>query len=171
MLDLAGLIRDVPDFPSPGILFKDITPLLGHPGALGTVIDQLALRYRSLKIDKIIGIESRGFIFAAPLACALGIGFVPARKPGKLPFHVESEEYTLEYGTSQIAMHVDGVRPGERVVVLDDVIATGGTLAATVKLARRLGAEVVETCCLVELDFLNGRALLGATPLHTLIHF
>lgn len=167
MPDFKSLIRDVPDFPSPGILFRDITPLLADPAALSQVTAMLAERYRPMNIQKIVGIESRGFVFGAPLACALGIGFVPARKPGKLPFKVVSEEYTLEYGTNTITMHVDALKPGERVVVVDDLIATGGTLAATCRLANRLGAQVVEAWCLVELAFLNGRAAMGETPLHT----
>jgi adenine phosphoribosyltransferase len=171
MSDLRSLIRDVPDFPSPGILFRDITPLLAHPTALGELVAQLAERYRPLNLQKIIGIESRGFIFGAPLACALGVGFVPARKPGKLPYKVESEEYTLEYGSNTITMHVDAITPGERVLVIDDVIATGGTLAATCKLASRLGGNVVEACCIIELAFLNGPAVLGDVPFHAVLRY
>jgi adenine phosphoribosyltransferase len=170
-MDLKALIRDVPDFPKPGILFRDLTPLLADPRALGYVTDQLADRYRDRKLDKIVGIEARGLVFGAPLAVALGVGFVPARKPGKLPYRTVEESYALEYGSNTIAMHEDAIVSGERVLVIDDLIATGGTLAATVNLVRRLGGEVVEICTIVELTFLEGRKLLGKTPIYTMIQY
>lgn len=169
--DLKSLIRDIPDFPQPGILFRDLTPLMADSRALGAVTDLLAERYRDRKIDKIVGIEARGFIFAAPLAVALGVGFVPARKPGKLPWHCIEESYELEYGCNTIVVHEDAVAPGEKVLIVDDLIATGGTLAATANLVKRLGGEVVEICCIVELEALEGRKQLGGVPMHTLIKY
>ena len=170
-MDLKALIRDIPDFPQPGIMFKDIAPLLGDPGALGYVTAQLTERYREAKIDKVVGIESRGFIFGAPLAVALCAGFVPARKPGKLPFTVIDESYALEYGTNTITMHVDAISPGERVLIVDDVIATGGTLEATCKLVERLGGVVVEIATIVELSFLSGREKLPGRAIHALVTY
>jgi adenine phosphoribosyltransferase len=170
-LDLKSLIRDIPDFPSPGILFRDITPLLAHPQALAEVTRRLAERYQGAGIAKVIGIESRGFIFGAPLACALGAGFVPARKPGKLPHAVIQESYDLEYGSNTITMHVDAIAPGERVIVIDDVIATGGTFVATCKLVERLGGEIAEVATIVELTGLNGRQALGGRPFYSLIQY
>jgi adenine phosphoribosyltransferase len=170
-MDLKALIRDVPDFPSPGIIFKDLTPLLGDPHALAAVTDQLAARYRDRRIDRIVGIDARGFIFGAPLAVALGVGFAPARKPGKLPWQTVEETYTLEYGANTIAMHKDAVASGEKVLVVDDLIATGGTLAATCNLVRKLGGEVAEIAAIVELTFLNGRKRFGNTPVHVLIQY
>jgi adenine phosphoribosyltransferase len=171
MRDIAALIRTIPDFPQPGIMFKDITPLLADPTALSDTIALLAHRYRSMKLDKIVAVESRGFIFGAPLACALGVGFVPARKPGKLPYKTIEESYALEYGTNTIAMHEDAIAAGERVLVLDDLIATGGTLEATCRLVERLGGVVAEVACIVELTFLNGREKLPGRPVHSMIQF
>jgi adenine phosphoribosyltransferase len=170
-MDLKALIRDVPDFPQPGIVFKDLTPLMADPRALAAVTDQLAQRYRDRHLDRIVGIDARGFIFGAPLAVALGVGFVPARKPGKLPWTTVEESYTLEYGTNTIAMHKDAVAPGQSVLIVDDLIATGGTLAATASLVRKLGGEVAEIAAIVELTFLGGRKLLGDTPVHVLIQY
>jgi adenine phosphoribosyltransferase len=170
-MDFRSLIRDVPDFPKPGILFRDITPLLGDPRALTEVTDLLAHRYAEVGIDKIVAIESRGFLFAAPLACRLGVGLVPARKPGKLPFESIEETYELEYGANAICLHVDAVKKGERVLVLDDLIATGGTLAATCRLVERLGAEIVEVATIIELTALEGRKVLGNRPFYTLIQY
>ena len=158
--ELRGLIRDVPDFPSPGILFKDITPLLGDPAAFASVIDRLAEHFVGRHIDKVVGIESRGFIVAAPVAERLGAGFVPVRKPGKLPWTTEAEDYALEYGTDRLEIHRDAVRSGQRVAIVDDVIATGGTAAAAARLLERLGAEVVGLGFVIELAFLNGAAAL-----------
>jgi adenine phosphoribosyltransferase len=157
---LRVLIRDVPDFPSAGILFKDITPLLGDPAAFATVVDRLAEHFVGRHVDKVVGIESRGFIVAAPVAERLGAGFVPVRKPGKLPWETEAEDYELEYGTDRLEVHRDAIVPGERVAIVDDVIATGGTAAATARLVERLGGEVVGLGFVIELAFLNGVAAL-----------
>jgi adenine phosphoribosyltransferase len=157
MIDLKTRIRSVPDFPKPGILFYDIAPLLGDPWAFEQVITTFAERYREQRVGAILGTESRGFIFGAPLALKLSVPFVPVRKPGKLPFNTLSETYELEYGTDSLEVHVDAVKPGTPVVVVDDLLATGGTAAATVKLARQLGAEVIEAAFVIELEFLSGR--------------
>ena len=170
-MDFRALIRAVPDFPKPGILFRDITPLLADPAALGAVTDLLARRYRPQNIQKIVAIDARGFLFGAPLACALGVGLAPARKPGKLPYETVEESYTLEYGSNTICMHTDALAKGERVLVIDDLIATGGTLAATCNLVERMGAELVEIATIIELTDLNGRALLGNRPVYALIQY
>ena len=154
---LKSRIRDVPDFPKPGIMFKDITPLLADARALTTAIDLLAERYIGVQVDTIVGIESRGFLFAVPLAVRLGAGFVPARKPGKLPSKIDTVSYALEYGTDSLDLHIDAIRPGARVLVVDDVIATGGTAWAAAELVRRQGGEVLGAAFLIELTFLNGR--------------
>lgn len=164
-------IRDVPDFPKPGVVFKDITPILEDRALFKQVIDALALRYGPMKIDKVLGMESRGFIFAAPLAAAIGAGFVPLRKFGKLPYKTVAERYDLEYGTETLEIHEDAIRPGERVVVIDDLLATGGTAEASVKLARRMGGEVMELGFVVELRFLGGRERLAGLPVFSLIEF
>ena len=153
----AEKIRDVPDFPQPGILFKDITTLLKDGAAFRQVIDALHERCRDRGATKVVGIESRGFIFAAPLAYRLGVGFVPARKLGRLPAETVRVEYTLEYGTNTVEMHRDAIAPGERVLIVDDLLATGGTVRGTIELVERLGGEVVGLAFLVELDFLKGR--------------
>ncbi|MDH5372059.1 MAG: adenine phosphoribosyltransferase [Acidimicrobiia bacterium] len=168
---LQSLIRDVPDFPEPGVLFKDITPVLGDPDALAEIIEALAAPYRRDGITKVAGIESRGFILATPVATALGAGFVPLRKPGKLPYDVVREEYSLEYGTDALEMHVDAVGEDDRVLLIDDVIATGGTAAAAAKLLQRPGAHIVGMAVMVELAFLDGRAALNGLPLRTLITY
>jgi adenine phosphoribosyltransferase len=160
-VDLAAYIRDVPDFPSPGIVFKDITPLLGDPVAFAATIDGLADPFVGRGITKVVGIEARGFVVAAPVAHRLGAGFVPARKPGKLPWGTESEHYELEYGTDSLEIHVDAIDAGEKVLVVDDVIATGGTAAATVKLVESLGGVVEGVAFVIELAFLDGAARLG----------
>ena len=152
------LIRDVPDYPQPGVVFKDITPLLADAAGFAATIEALAADHDA--IDKVAGIEARGFILAAPVACRLGVGFVPVRKKGKLPGPTYSETYELEYGTATVEVHVDAFRPGERVLMIDDVLATGGTAAATAQLIRRSGAEVVSLDVLIELGFLGGRARL-----------
>ena len=152
------LIRDVPDYPQPGVVFKDITPLLADTAGFAATIEALAADHDA--IDKVAGIEARGFILAAPVACRLGVGFVPVRKKGKLPGPTYSETYELEYGTATVEVHVDAFRPGERVLMIDDVLATGGTAAATAQLIRRSGAEVVSLDVLIELGFLGGRARL-----------
>lgn len=161
MSNLLRLVRDVPDWPKPGILFKDITPVLADASAFAEVIERLAEPFREQRIDVVLGIESRGFMFAAPVALQLAAGFVPVRKPGKLPRAVDREPYALEYGSDAVEMHKDALTRGARVLVVDDVIATGGTAAATVRLARKQGAEVVAATFLIELAFLNGSAQLG----------
>ncbi|HKG52003.1 MAG TPA: adenine phosphoribosyltransferase [Actinomycetales bacterium] len=161
-------IRDVPDFPTPGVLFKDIAPLLADGPALGTVIEALAERYAG-RVDAAVGIEARGFVLAAPLAVALGIGFVPVRKAGKLPGATLTGTYELEYGTASIEVQSDAFRPGQRVVVLDDVLATGGTAEASCDLVERAGAQVIEVAVLMELGFLAGRERLAGRSVHSLV--
>ncbi len=170
-LDLRDYIRDVPDFPKEGILFKDITPLLADPAAFRTAIDGLAEPFAGEKIDKVVGIESRGFFLGGPLALALGAGLVIVRKPGKLPWKTRSVSYELEYGRDTVEMHTDAVAEGERVLIVDDLIATGGTAGATVELVRSAGGEVVACTFLVELDFLEGRKRLEADRIHSLLHY
>ena len=150
-------IRDIPDFPRPGVAFKDITPLLGDVDAFRFVVDALTDHFSGQRVDKVLGMEARGFIVAAPVAYRLGAGFVPVRKAGKLPWQVEKQEYVLEYGTDLLEVHSDAVAPGERVVIVDDVLATGGTAAATVRLVERLGGEVAGLGFVIELAFLGGR--------------
>jgi adenine phosphoribosyltransferase len=164
-------IRDIPDFPKQGILFKDITPILQDATLFRSVVDALTERYRGATVDKVLAMESRGFIFAAPLAAAIGAGFVPLRKLGKLPYRTVSETFDLEYGTETLEVHEDAVSPGERVVVVDDLLATGGTARAAVDLTRRLGGELVELAFVVELCFLGGRERLAGYPIFSLIEF
>jgi adenine phosphoribosyltransferase len=171
MLDLGLLIRDIPDFPKKGILFKDITTLLKEPDAYKQSIDQLSDLVRKYQPHKVIGMESRGFIFAAPIAYLLGAGFVPVRKLGKLPGEVISTEYDLEYGTNTLELHNDAIDAGERVLIVDDLLATGGTVSATIDLVRRLEGEVVAAAFLVELKDLNGRARLQDYDVISLITF
>jgi adenine phosphoribosyltransferase len=171
MGEIERLIRDVPDFPKPGIVFKDITPVLREAAALGAVVETLRERAAALEPDLVLGIESRGFLLAAPLAVALGRGLVIARKPGKLPWQTVSEAYGLEYGSDRIEMHVDAVHPGQRVLVVDDVLATGGTAQAAGRLVSRQGGTVAGYLFLVELAFLAGRARLGATPAQALLRY
>jgi adenine phosphoribosyltransferase len=166
-----ALIRDVPDFPKKGIVFKDITPVLSDARTFRTVIDALVERWKGERIDKVIGIESRGFIFAAPLAYALGAGFTIVRKPGKLPWETIREVYELEYGEAALELHIDAVGPGERVLVVDDVLATGGTADAVGRLVARQGAQLVAYAFLVELSFLNGARRLGPQNVHALIKY
>ncbi len=157
---LASRVRDVPDFPTPGIIFKDVTPLLGDPKAFSTAVDAIVLQFGRGEVDKVLGIEARGFIFAAPVAYHFGAGFVPARKAGKLPAARRSVGYELEYGTETIEVHEDAFHPGDRVLIVDDVLATGGTAAAAVRLVEELGARVVGLAFLIELGFLGGAAKL-----------
>lgn len=168
-MNYAEFLRDVPDFPKPGILFKDITTLLKNGPVFSSLVSDLVNRYKDYNLDAIVGIESRGFIFGAPLAAALEIGFVPARKPGKLPAETVGAEYELEYGTDKIEMHRDAVSKGDRILIVDDLIATGGTAEAAVKIVRSLEAEVVELFFLVELVFLKGREKFGDIPVHSLV--
>ena len=160
-------LRDVPDYPTPGILFKDITPLLADPEALGLVVAALGTGFG--RVDKVTGIEARGFILAAPVACCLQAGFVPVRKQGKLPAATYAESYELEYGTATIEVHTDAFAPGERVLIIDDVLATGGTARAAVELVRRTGAEVAGISVLLELAALNGRAKLAGLDVRALL--
>jgi adenine phosphoribosyltransferase len=168
---LKAFVRSIPDYPQPGILFRDITPLLQHGPALRFVIETLASRYRGAHIDQIIGIESRGFIFGTPLAYLLGTGFVPVRKKGKLPADTIEQEYALEYGTAVLEIHTDAIRPGQRVLIVDDLLATGGTTEGTVRLVERLGGEVVSLAFLIELAGLNGRARLPGRDVFALLSF
>ena len=168
---LKSLIRDVPDFPQPGVVFKDITPLLADENAFSSVIDLIVVHYGRGNIDKVVGIEARGFILASPVAYHFGAGFVPVRKSGKLPWESEREEYALEYGTATLEIHRDAVSPGERVLIVDDVLATGGTARATARLVERLGGKVIGIACLVELTFLNGRSALEGYDFFSLIRY
>ncbi|MFI0412080.1 adenine phosphoribosyltransferase [Actinomadura sp. 3N508] len=172
-MDLGKLIqdriRDVDDYPQPGVVFKDITPLLADHVAFAGVVDTIVNHYGRGTIDKIVGIEARGFILAAPVAYHFGAGFVPVRKKGKLPSRTHEETYDLEYGTETIEIHLDALRPGERVLIVDDVLATGGTAAAAAELVRRSGAEVAGLSVLLELSFLNGRDKLRNLNVHSLV--
>jgi adenine phosphoribosyltransferase len=164
-------IRDIPDFPKPGIIFKDITPVLSDASLMQGITDLLADQFGAHGITAVVGMESRGFIFGAPLAMALKCAFVPARKPGKLPYDSVGVDYALEYGTARLEMHTDAVGPEDKVLVVDDLLATGGTAAATNALISRLGAEVVANCFVVELDFLSGRDALGGVPVVSIVHY
>lgn len=167
---LRSLVRDVPDFPRPGIVFRDITPLLADADALRRAVTALASPFADAGIDRVVGIEARGFIFAAPVACALGAGFVPVRKPGKLPWETVSEPYELEYGVDELEAHRDSFPTGDHVLIVDDVIATGGTAAAACRLVERLGGRVAGVSCLIELAPLGGRDRLPAgIPLHAVM--
>jgi len=171
MDDLKKLIREVPDWPKPGILFYDLTTLLKDQSGFRALIDQLCEHYKGKKIDVVAGIEARGFIFAPALAYRLGAGFVPVRKPKKLPWKTEKVTYALEYGTDSLEIHQDAVRKGQRVLVCDDLLATGGTAAATVELIRKLGGDVVGTGFAVELNFLHGRSKLPGLDVFSLIQY
>ena len=168
-INYKALIREVPDFPKPGILFYDITTLLKHPEALRSLADDLTVRYQNQRISKVVGIESRGFIFAGILAARLEAGFVPVRKPGKLPADCFEVKYSLEYGSNSLAIHRDAVTTGERVLIVDDLLATGGTAEATVNLIQQLGGEIVGLDFLVELKGLNGRDRLAGHQIHSTI--
>ncbi len=167
----AGLVRNVPDFPIPGIQFKDITTLLQDGPALRAVISDLAAPFDGAQIDTVVGVESRGFIFAAPVAVQLGAGFVPIRKPGKLPAPTASIAYSLEYGANELHMHRDAIRPGARVLLVDDLLATGGTVGAAAQLIEQLGGTVVALAFVIELRFLAGRSALPPYPIHALIEY
>lgn len=163
-----GLVRDVRDFPKPGIVFKDITPALAHAGALAFLCEQMAKPFKDQRIEKVLGIESRGFFFGTGIAERLGAGFVPVRKAGKLPWDTVGESYALEYGEARLEMHKDAVRRNERVLIVDDVLATGGTINATRKLVSKLDGNVVGATCFIEIGFLNGRLALDPLMIHTL---
>jgi adenine phosphoribosyltransferase len=170
-VDLKAHIRDIPDFPKPGILFRDITPLLANPHAFEAAINQFADRYRDAEIDVIVAAEARGFIFAAPLAIKLNVGFVPIRKPGKLPFSTHAFHYELEYGTDTLEMHIDGVANGQRVLVIDDLLATGGTVEACCKLLEKCGAEIVGCAFLIDLTALGGSDRIAPHDAFSLIQY
>ena len=169
-LDLKSLVREIPDFPKPGILFRDITPLLGNGPGLREAVRQLAEPFRG-KVDVVVGVESRGFVLGAPVAVHLGTGFALIRKPGKLPAAKIAASYELEYGTDTVEMHTDALSVGTRALVVDDLLATGGTASAAIDLVRRLGAEVVACAFLIELEGLGGRVRLGAVPVHAVLGY
>jgi adenine phosphoribosyltransferase len=171
MESLKKLIREVPDWPKPGILFYDLTTLVKDPGGLRTVVENLADRYRGSKIDVVAGIEARGFILAPAVALRLGVGFVPIRKPKKLPWKTSRVTYDLEYGTDTLEIHQDAVQPGQRVLLLDDLLATGGTAAAAATLLRQLGGQIAAAAFVVELTFLKGRAKLPGLDVHSLLQY
>jgi len=166
---LTSAIRDVPDFPKPGIVFKDITPILGDPKLFSLIGDVLTEQVKDLKIDKVAGIDARGFIFGTQIAERLGVGFIPVRKAGKLPYETKSQSYALEYGEAEVEIHIDAVEPDQNVLIVDDLLATGGTAAAAVKLVEEIGGNVVGISFLIELGFLNGRDALGDTPVFAAI--
>jgi adenine phosphoribosyltransferase len=168
---LKRLIRDIPDFPLQGVLFRDVTPLLRDRSGLAQVVDAFAERYAGAGIDVVAGIESRGFVFGAPLAMRLGAGFVPVRKPGKLPAATIRREYALEYGINALELHTDAVRSGERVLLVDDLLATGGTACAAASLVEELGGVIAELAFVVELEFLGGRGTLGDRVVHSLVRY
>lgn len=169
-MNLESYIRDVPDFPEKGIMFKDITPLLADPEAFRSAVDVLAQEFIDAGVTKVLGAEARGFIFGGALAYRLGAGFVPARKPGKLPWQTTKAEYALEYGTDTLEMHLDAIHADDVVLIVDDVLATGGTAAAKAQLATSTGAKLAGFAFLIELDFLGGRAKLADAPVISLIH-
>lgn len=170
-MDLKEYIRDVPDFPKPGILFKDITTLLGSKEAFNHVIEQLEQRYRDMSVDVVVGVEARGFIIGAAVATKLGAAFVPVRKPGKLPWKTYKVEYELEYGTDALEVHQDAIPAGCRTLLLDDLLATGGTTEATLKLLDNFDTEIVEVAFLIELEFLQGRKRLKDYPIYAMMSF
>ncbi len=171
LTQVKALVRDVPDFPQEGIVFKDITPLLADELAFSTVIDLIVVHFGRGNVDKVVGIEARGFILASPVAYHFGAGFVPVRKKDKLPWETEAAEYSLEYGTATLEIHKDAVTPGERVLVVDDVLATGGTARATAELVERIGGKVVGLAFLIELGFLKGRERIAGYDLFTLLEY
>jgi adenine phosphoribosyltransferase len=170
-MDLRPYIRDIPDWPKPGVIFRDITTLVRDPKAFRYAVDAIAEHFRPRNVDLVVSVEARGFIFGGALAYTLGAGFVPARKPGKLPWTKIKTEYSLEYGTDSIEMHQDAILPGQRVLVFDDVLATGGTIAATIHLVKLLGGEVVGTAFLINLTFLNGEQKLAGYEVFSLLQY
>lgn len=171
MSQLEDLIRDIPDFPEEGVVFKDITPVLADPAAFSALIDAMAEPYVDKGITKVAGIEARGFTLATPVADRIGAGFIPLRKPGKLPYETVKEEYELEYGMDALEVHIDAVLEGEQVLLVDDVIATGGTAKAAIQLLRHVGAEVVGLSVFIELVFLGGIEKIDNVPLHALLRY
>ena len=167
--DLAGAVRNVPDFPKPGIQFKDITPVLADGRLFAQCIEGLTLGFKPGEVDAVVGIDARGFIFAAAAALKLNCGFVPIRKKGKLPYRTHEESYELEYGSNSIAIHTDAIQPGARVLLIDDLLATGGTAAATSSLLKKIGAEILEATFFIELTFLSGREKLKGVPVRSLL--
>lgn len=170
-IDLNEFIRAIPDFPKPGILFRDITPLLSHPPAFRQVVDMLCERYAEKSIDTIVAAEARGFIFGAPMAVKMGVPFVPIRKPGKLPYQSMRHEYDLEYGTDTLEMHIDAISEGHRVLVVDDLLATGGTVNACCTMVEKAGGEVVDCAFIIELEALGGREKLAPRPCYSLLKY
>jgi len=169
---LKSVIRDIPDFPKEGIIFKDITPLLSNPDSFNKAIDTMKVRYKDKKIDRVVGVEARGFVFASALAYALGCGVVMVRKPGKLPYKTYQKTYSLEYGEDTIEIHQDAFENDQKIVIIDDVLATGGTLAACIDLVKtNFNVGLVEVGFLIELDFLKGRQKLGNIPIYSMMHF
>lgn len=168
---ITDLVRDIADYPTPGVTFRDITPLLGDPEAFARSVDELVGRFVDVPVDRVLGVEARGFILAAPVAYRMNAGFVPVRKAGKLPWAVAREEYSLEYGSDKLEIHRDAIHPGERVLVIDDVLATGGTAAATCRLVEALGGVVAGLGFLIELPALGGRAALGERHVETLVQY
>jgi adenine phosphoribosyltransferase len=171
MEQLKTKIRDIPDFPKPGILFKDITPLLKDPESLHFAVEQLAAPYLKTDITAVAGMEARGFIFGSLVASYLGVGFIPLRKPGKLPYNVASVDYSLEYGTATLEAHIDAIDAGDRILLIDDLLATGGTAKASCQLVEELGGEVIACAFVIELAMLSGREQLSAYPIHSLITY
>ena len=169
--NLRALIRDIPDFPKPGIVFKDITPLLADAAGLAMAVEIMANPFRHDRVDLVVGAESRGFIFGTAIAQALSCGFVPIRKPGKLPAQTVQASYDLEYGSDVLEVHVDAIKPGQRVLMVDDLLATGGTMSACIDLVRGLGADIIATAFLIELTFLEGCQKLGDVPIHAAIQY
>jgi adenine phosphoribosyltransferase len=167
--EIKAAIRNVPDFPKPGIQFKDITPVLADPRLFAGAIDLLTEKFKPGSVDMVVGIDARGFIFAAAAAVKLHAGFVPVRKKGKLPYQTHEQDYALEYGTATIAMHVDALKPGARVLLIDDLLATGGTAAAAAALVNKFGAQILEAAFLIELKFLNGREKLKGCPVRSIV--
>lgn len=170
-IELTDFIRDIPDFPKPGILFKDITPLLLNPPAFDAAIERMAERYRDTQVDVIAAAEARGFLFAAPLAIRMGVGLVPIRKPGKLPYQTHSYSYELEYGTDTLEMHVDGIEAGQRVLVVDDLLATGGTMQACCEMIEKCDASIAGCAFVIHLKFLPGANRLGKYPIFSLVEY
>ena len=169
--ELRQFVRDVADFPEPGVTFRDITPLLGDAGAFGRAVSGIVDEFAGVAVDRVVGVESRGFIFGAAVAFRIGAGFVPVRKPGKLPWAVVREEYQLEYGADKLEIHRDAIHPGERILIVDDVLATGGTARATARLVETLGGVIAGLGFLLELDELDGRSRLGERTVRSLLHY